>query len=101
MALKTARLLKRLREDFQLSIITLMGLFGVLGISPYALYRLLHGNYLVGIADIVIVSSTVLAVLYAWRTRDTVKPGIYLAAVFSVSATLIAINLGVNGLFWI
>jgi len=34
MAIKTARLLKRLREDFQLSIITLMGLFGVLGISP-------------------------------------------------------------------
>ena len=39
--------------------------------------------------------------LYAWVTRDTVKPGIYLAAVFSVGATLIAINLGVNGLFWI
>ncbi|MGQ7959054.1 diguanylate cyclase [Pseudomonas sp. SP16.1] len=101
MALKTTRLLKRLREDFQLSIITLMGLFGVLGISPYALYRLLHGNYLVGIADIIIVLSTILAVLYAWHTRDTVKPGIFLTAVFSVSATLIAINLGVNGLFWI
>jgi len=101
MATQTARLLKRLRKDFQLSIITLMGLFGVLGISPYAVYRLLTGNYLVGIADTVIVFSTLAAVLYAWITRDTVKPGIYLAAVFSVSATLIAINLGVNGLFWI
>jgi diguanylate cyclase (GGDEF)-like protein len=101
MAIKTARLLKRLREDFQLSIITLMGLFGVLGISPYAVYRLLHGNYLVGIADTIIVLSTLFAVLYAWRTRDTVKPGIYLAAVFSIGSTLIAINLGVNGLFWI
>lgn len=101
MATKTAHVLKRLREDFQLSIMTLMGLFGVLGISPYALYRLLQGNYLVGIADTIIVLSTLLAVLYAWRTRDTVKPGIYLAAVFSIGATLIAINLGVNGLFWI
>ena len=49
MATQTARLLKRLRNDFQLSIITLMGLFGVIGISPYAIYRLLQGNYLVGI----------------------------------------------------
>lgn len=101
MATQTARLLKRLRNDFQLSIITLMGLFGVIGISPYAVYRLLEGNYLVGIADTIIVLSTLFAVRYAWLTRDTVKPGIFLAAVFSVSATLIAINLGVNGLFWI
>lgn len=101
MAIHAARLLKRLREDFQLSIITLMGLFGVLGISPYAVYRLFNGNYLVGIADTIIVLSTLFAVLYAWFTRDTVKPGIYLAVVFSIGATLIAINLGVNGLFWI
>ncbi|MEX6504647.1 GGDEF domain-containing protein [Pseudomonas zhanjiangensis] len=101
MAKQALRLLKRLRNDFQLSIITLMGLFGVLGISPYAIYRLSQGNYLVGSADTIIVSSTVLAVLYAWRTGDTVKPGIGLAMVFSLCATLIAINLGVNGLFWI
>jgi diguanylate cyclase len=99
--MRKSRLLRRLRIDFQLSIITLMGLFGVIGITPYAVYRLATGNYLVGSADTVIVISTVLAVLYAWRTGDTVKPGIYLASVFSVAGTLIAINLGVNGLFWI
>lgn len=97
----TSRLLRRLRNNFQLSIITLMGLFGVVGISPYAVYRLATGNYLVGIADTVIVLSTIVAVLHAWRTGDTVKPGIFLAVVFSVGSTLIAINLGVNGLFWI
>jgi len=41
MATQTTRMLKRLRNDFQLSIITLMGLFGVIGISPYAVYRLI------------------------------------------------------------
>lgn len=99
--MRISRLLRRLRSDFQLSIITLMGLFGVIGVTPYAVYRLTTGNYLVGSADTVIVVSTVLAVLYAWRTGDTVKPGIYLAIIFSVGSTLIAINLGVNGLFWI
>lgn len=99
--MRTPRMLRRLRNDFQLSIITLMGLFGVIGITPYAIYRLATGNYLVGSADSIIVTSTVLAVIYAWRTGDTVKPGIYLATIFSVGATLIAVNLGVNGLFWI
>ena len=92
---------KRLRNDFQLSIITLMGIIGVLGISPYAVYRLSHGNLMVGLADSVIVLSTLLAVFHAWRSGDTVKPGLYLAGVFTISATLIAIRLGVNGLFWI
>jgi len=65
---------KRLRNNFQLSIITLMGIIGVLGITPYAIYRLLQGNYLVGIADTIIVLSTLAAVLYAWRTGDTENP---------------------------
>ena len=99
--MRIPRLLRRLRSDFQLSIITLMGLFGVIAVTPYAVYRLATGNILVGTADTVIVVSTVLAVLYAWRTGDTVKPGIYLATIFSGGATLIAINLGVNWLFWI
>jgi diguanylate cyclase (GGDEF)-like protein len=99
--IKLARMLKRLRNDFQLSIITLMGLLGVVGISPYAVYRLAQGNYLVGTADVVIVISTIIAVLFAWRTGDTVKPGICVSVIFSAAATLITIKLGVNGLFWI
>ncbi len=96
-----SRMLRRLRTDFQLSILTLMGAIGVIGISPYAVYRLLEGNYLVGIADVVIVVSTIGAVFYAWRTGDTVKPGIAVSVIFSAAATLITIKLGINGLFWI
>jgi diguanylate cyclase (GGDEF)-like protein len=99
--MQISRLFRRLRHDFQLSIITLMGLLVVVGITPYAIYRLASGSYLVGVTDSVIVLSTVIAVIYAWRTGDTVKPGVYLAVVFSAGATLIAINLGANGLFWI
>ncbi len=99
--MRTSRLISRLRNDFQLSIITLMGFFGVMGITPYAVYRLATGNYLVGAVDALFVISTITAVFYAWRTGDTVKPGICLAVIFSAGATLVAINLNVNGLFWI
>ncbi|MHA6493967.1 GGDEF domain-containing protein [Pseudomonas borbori] len=101
MARPLLRMLTRLRNDFQLSIITLMGLIGVVGITPYAVYRLLQGNLLVGVADTIIVLSTTAAVIYAWRTGNTEKPGIFLATVFTVGSTLVAINLGVNGVFWI
>lgn len=94
-------MLNRLKNDFQLSIISLMGLFGVLGITPYAVYRLSEHNWVVGIADCVIVLSTLLAVAHAWRTGDTVKTGLWVSVIFSIAATVITIKLGVNGLFWI
>ncbi len=99
--IRKSRVLKRLRSDFQLSIITLMCLLGITGISPYAVYRLAQGNYVVGIADVIIVLSAITTTLYAWRTGDTVKPGIFASIILSAAATLITIRLGVNGLFWI
>lgn len=99
--IRKSRVLKRLRSDFQLSIITLMCLLGVIGISPYAVYRLAQGNYVVGVADVIIVLSAISTTIYAWRTGDTVKPGIYASLILAAAATLIAIRLGVNGLFWI
>ena len=92
MAMLIRRMFMRLRNDFQLSIITLMGLIGVLGISPYAVYRLHQGNLLVGIADSVIVLSTMAAVFYAWRSGNTEKPGMFMSAVFTVGSTLVERN---------
>ncbi|MET1079579.1 MAG: diguanylate cyclase [Pseudomonas sp.] len=94
-------MLKRLKDDFQLSIITFMGVFAILGISPYAIYRLLQGNVLVGVTDSILVACTLAAVVFAWRTGDTRRAGMGLAIIVSFGAALVAINLGVNGLFWI
>ena len=68
-----------------------MCLLGVIGISPYAVYRLAQGNYVVGVADVIIVLSAISTTIYAWRTGDTVKPGIYASLILSAAATLIAI----------
>lgn len=90
----------RLKDDFQLSIITLVGFCSLIGITPYAIYRLIEGSLLVGVVDSFIVCSTVLAVLHAWRTGNTLRPGQFLALVYSLGAFLVAVKLGVNGLFW-
>lgn len=92
---------RRLRHNFQLSIITLMGFFGVLSITPYAIYRAYNTNYIVAIADTIAIISIIIAVIYAWRTNNTTKPGLYLSIIFSTIATIVTINLGINGFFWI
>lgn len=93
--------IRRLKRSFQLSVITLMGLFGVISITPYAIYRLFTADYIVALTDIFAVGSIIIAVAYAWRTNNTVKPGLYLSVIFSGTATIAIINLGVNGSFWI
>lgn len=90
----------RLKQDFQLSIITLVGLCSLIGITPYIVFRLLEGNLWVGLVDTFLVISTGFSVVYAWRTGDTIRPGQFLALIYSSGAVLVSINLGVNGLFW-
>ncbi|MEE3158862.1 MAG: GGDEF domain-containing protein, partial [Pseudomonadota bacterium] len=90
----------RLKDDFQLSIITLVGLLAVVGVSPYAVFRLGEGSWLVGATDTFLIVSTLLAVVYAWRTGDTIRPGQFLALIYSTGAFLVSVKLGANGLFW-
>lgn len=94
-------MLARLRDNFYLAMISLVGLIITLFVTPYGIYRLTTGNLIVGIADLLIVSSAIAAVIYAWRTGDTVRPGKFLAVVFCVGAVIVCLNLGISGVFWI
>ncbi|QJD58336.1 GGDEF domain-containing protein [Pseudomonas sp. gcc21] len=94
------RIWRRLTGDYQLAIITSVGFLGLVALTPFAIYRLSHADWLVGAVDIFLILSTCTAVAYAWRTGDTLRPGQFLAAFYSTAAVLVAINLGVDGLFW-
>jgi diguanylate cyclase len=90
----------RLKGDFQLSILTLVALCSFLGVGPYSVYRLIEGNWLVGVLDAVLVFATGAAVLYAWRTGHTMRPGQFLAVIYSIVTVMVTIDLGINGSFW-
>ena len=49
-------MLRRMRTDFQLAIITLFGACAVFGILPLAVYRFLTGEVIVGVLDAVMVT---------------------------------------------
>ncbi len=94
-------MLGRLKTDFQLSIMTLLGACALFGITPFAVYRFLTGEYLVGITDVAILASIVGTVCYAWVTGDTRRSGAILATLTCSGGIAVALLLGDRGLFWL
>lgn len=94
-------MLKRLKHDFHLFMITLVGLIASCTLLPYALFRMVTGNYLVGLVDMLMIVVSTASVWMAWRTGETEKPGFLMAAVFCFGAVLVCMKLGQDVLFWI
>lgn len=94
-------LLYRLKTDFRLSIITLLGMSAILGISPFAVMRFLQGNMLAGIVDSTILFAISAGMVYAWVTGDTVRTGFAMAVIACGGAVAVGAVVGEPGLFWL
>lgn len=94
-------MLYRLKTDFRLSIITLLGASALLGITPFAVMRFLQGNSLAGTVDLSIMLGIVSGVIYAWKTGDTRRSGVVLAVVACGGAVTVGTVVGEPGLFWL
>lgn len=90
----------RLRSDFPLAIITLLGACAAFGIFPFAIYRFVSGQPLAGLVDSAIVLSIVGAVVHAWRSGRTGGAAWFIVATATLGCLAIAILLGLPGLFW-
>jgi len=94
-------MLKRLKADFRLSIITLLGASALVGITPFAVMRFLQGELVAGGIDTAILLSISVGMIYAWVTGDTRRSGAVLAFVASFGAVMVAAVVGDVGLFWL
>lgn len=94
------KVLRRLRTDYQLALVSFFGLFAALCIAPFALYRYLTGAVLVSVLDAALVLLSVTLVAVAWRTGRTRIPGLLLACINTAGAAASAFLLGTPGLFW-
>ncbi len=94
-------MLERLKSNFYLAMLSLVGLMITVCVTPYGIYRLLSGNIVVGVADLVMVLISICCVVYAWRTDNTKGPGLIMAMAFCIGAILVCINLGIDGVFWV
>lgn len=96
-----SRLLYRLRNDFRLSIITLLGACAIFGITPFAIWRFIRGDIIVGVVDLFIVAGVIGFVTYAWRTGDTWRTGVALVLIICSVGIAVATLIGEVGLFWL
>lgn len=96
-----SKLLYRLRNDFRLSIITLLGACAVFGITPFAVWRFMRGDFVVGFVDVFIVTGVMGGVIYTWRTGDTLRTGFALALIICGGGIVVATLAGEAGLFWL
>jgi diguanylate cyclase (GGDEF)-like protein len=93
-------LLQRLKNDFHLSMITLVAVIADCTLFPFALYRLTTGSYLVALVDLLMMAVSTASVWSAWRSGDTEKPGFIMAAAFCLGAVLVSMEQGQDLLFW-
>ncbi|WP_323750121.1 GGDEF domain-containing protein [Marinobacter sp.] len=94
-------MLYRLKNDFRLSIVTLLSGSAILGITPFAIMRFVDGHLLAGFIDLGILAALSGSLVYAWVTQDTYRSGIFLAIACCVGAVVVATMVGEVGLFWL
>ena len=94
-------MLYRLKTDLRLSIITLLGVSGVLGITPFAIFRFMQGNMLASTIDLAIMLAILAGMMYAWLTGDTARSGFFMALVCGSGAVAVGAVVGEPGLFWL
>lgn len=94
-------MLYRLRTNFRLSVMTLLAACALVGITPFAVWRVGRGDYLIGVVDATILLAVIAGVLYAWRTNDTVRSGFFLVFVICTGSVVVATLAGDVGLAWV
>jgi len=91
---------RRLAEDFQLTLISIVAVLAFIFILPFGILRIIEGEESVAAADFLMIIIAVVSAAWAWRTGETEKPGIIISAALTTGSWFVAISLGADGLFW-
>ncbi len=89
----------RLRTNPQLVLLSLFGLLGVVAIAPFAVFRFLAGELLIGTVDSVIVLALAGTSLYGWRTDRLDRAGNIQAIVTGFACIVVVVFLGLSYLW--
>lgn len=92
--------IERFRRDFRLSIVVMFGAIAILGITPFALYRFLQGQMVLGVLDLLLVGCIGAGSVQALRSSNPERASLFLAISYSTGCVAIAHFAGLSGLLW-
>ncbi|MFD1006903.1 GGDEF domain-containing protein [Oceanisphaera ostreae] len=91
----------QLQEQHRLSVLSLLGVVSVLGITPFAYLRYLQDNITAAIIDLVLVLGIITLVGYAIRTKKTrVVSGIVALFINGGVIAIVVVN-GIDSFLWV
>ena len=90
----------RMRNDFDLAIVTVFGGVAMLGIAPFAVYRYYTGNMAAAFMDVAIVLGIGLALAHAWLSGNTRRAALFMTVATNLGCIASATMLGLAGLLW-
>lgn len=90
----------RRKRSHEESVLLALAAIGVVGVTPFAIYRAIQGQWLAAVFDAIIVIIVSAAFAYVWRTHNVRVPG--LVVTISFTAVVVAINhvLGPSLIYW-
>lgn len=91
----------RLQNDFQLTILTLLGAIAVVGVTPFAVVRALNHEWPACVTDLGVITGILVGVSYAWHTGNTRSVSTLLCYFIGAMAVVASHVLGVYGTYWL
>ena len=91
----------KLRGDFTLALVVAFGALTVLGVTPFAVYRLADGQLLVGLLDLGLVATISIGATYAWFSGKSRGTALLIAVICSAGCIVVARLAGFSGLLWV
>jgi diguanylate cyclase len=98
---KPRMLSHRLRSDFHLAIVVLFCAITVVGVTPFAIYRFIAGQPVIGVVDLVLVACIGGSAVHAWRTGRSRGAAVFASVTYSFGCVVIAHLAGLAGLLWV
>lgn len=95
-----ARARKQFRDDYQFAMIVLFGLLAATVVTGFVIYRYAFGFLFGGTVNLMIVASMLMVLVYALRSGETRRAGIFFCVVTVVACIASTAMFGRTGILW-
>ncbi|MDO8863199.1 diguanylate cyclase [Haliea sp. E1-2-M8] len=91
--------LERVTSDTHLAILSVFSTIASLAIGSFAVYRLIHGEFIVALFDSLLVAAMLGGLVYAWKTGRSALVGNLVATLLAVGTLFMIFVLGLSHLW--